>query len=243
MADPWDFEEVYAALHDFARSYPFDPEREDYLVHITTGTHVARSALPPHRVAAPAGHARADLAARRAPRPTRAPAPGAIIDLDLSRYDRLAVALRRRARERAGGLKAGIETRNAAFNALIDRIERVALASRAPILLTGPTGAGKSPARGPHLRAEEIAAPGEGRPSWRSTARRCAATARCPRSSATRRAPSPAPCRTERGGCCARPTAGVLFLDEIGELGLDEQAMLLRALEEKRFRPMGATAR
>src|SRR2546430_9643501 len=27
--------------------------------------------------------------------------------------------------------------------------------------------------------------------------------------------------------------AGVLFLDEIGELGADEQAMLLRALEEK----------
>jgi len=30
----------------------------------------------------------------------------------------------------------------------------------------------------------------------------------------------------------------VLFLDEIGELGLDEQAMLLRALEEKTFLPM-----
>ena len=35
------------------------------------------------------------------------------------------------------------------------------------------------------------------------------------------------------GGCC--------FLDEIGELGTDEQAMLLRAIEEKRFlRPCGA---
>jgi transcriptional regulatory protein RtcR len=33
---------------------------------------------------------------------------------------------------------------------------------------------------------------------------------------------------------------GVLFLDEIGELGLDEQAMLLRALEEKRFLPVGS---
>jgi transcriptional regulatory protein RtcR len=32
----------------------------------------------------------------------------------------------------------------------------------------------------------------------------------------------------------------VLFLDEIGELGLDEQAMLLKAVEEKRFYPMGS---
>ncbi|REM68124.1 sigma 54-dependent transcriptional regulator, partial [Mycobacterium tuberculosis] len=34
--------------------------------------------------------------------------------------------------------------RNARFNALIDEIERVAVRSRAPILLVGPTGAGKS---------------------------------------------------------------------------------------------------
>ena len=40
--DPWDFEEVYTTLHDFARAYPFDTENEDYLVHITTGTHVAQ---------------------------------------------------------------------------------------------------------------------------------------------------------------------------------------------------------
>ena len=45
LTDPWDFEEVYGALHDFARAYPFDPEREDYLVHITTGTHVAQICL------------------------------------------------------------------------------------------------------------------------------------------------------------------------------------------------------
>jgi transcriptional regulatory protein RtcR len=32
----------------------------------------------------------------------------------------------------------------------------------------------------------------------------------------------------------------MLFLDEIGELGGDEQAMLLRALEEKTFLPLGS---
>ena len=42
IRDPWDFEEVYATLHDFARAYPFDLDHEDYLIHITTGTHVAQ---------------------------------------------------------------------------------------------------------------------------------------------------------------------------------------------------------
>ena len=34
LSDPWDFETVFARLHDFARDYEFDTEREDYLVHM-----------------------------------------------------------------------------------------------------------------------------------------------------------------------------------------------------------------
>lgn len=43
-----------------------------------------------------------------------------------------------------------------------------------------------------------------------------------------------------REGLLKAADGGLLFLDEIGELGLDEQAMLLRALEEKRFYPLGS---
>ena len=43
-----------------------------------------------------------------------------------------------------------------------------------------------------------------------------------------------------RPGLLKTADGGLLFLDEIGELGLDEQAMLLRAVEEKRFLPVGA---
>ncbi|MGC4015805.1 MAG: RNA repair transcriptional activator RtcR family protein [Luteolibacter sp.] len=43
--DPWDLEAVYGALHDWARAYPFDPEHEEYYVHITTGTHIAQISL------------------------------------------------------------------------------------------------------------------------------------------------------------------------------------------------------
>jgi transcriptional regulatory protein RtcR len=43
-----------------------------------------------------------------------------------------------------------------------------------------------------------------------------------------------------RKGLLASSNQGVLFLDEIGELRLDEQAMLLRAIEEKKFTPVGS---
>jgi len=44
----------------------------------------------------------------------------------------------------------------------------------------------------------------------------------------------------DRPGLLKAADGGILFLDEIGELGQDEQAMLLRAIEEKRFLPMGS---
>lgn len=44
----------------------------------------------------------------------------------------------------------------------------------------------------------------------------------------------------ERPGLLRSADGGMLFLDEIGELGLDEQAMILRAVEEGRFLPLGA---
>jgi transcriptional regulatory protein RtcR len=43
-----------------------------------------------------------------------------------------------------------------------------------------------------------------------------------------------------RAGLLKEADGGVLFLDEIGELGIDEQAMMLRAIEEKCFFPLGA---
>ncbi len=44
----------------------------------------------------------------------------------------------------------------------------------------------------------------------------------------------------ERAGLLRSADNGMLFLDEIGELGIDEQAMILRAVEDKRFLPVGS---
>jgi transcriptional regulatory protein RtcR len=141
-SDAWDFEAVYAALHDFARSYSFDPENEEYLVHITTGTHVAQICL----FLLTESHYFPAKLLQTSPPGKRPDEPGqyAIIDLDLSKYDRLASRFALEIRESTSFLKSGIETRNKRFNALIDQIEKVAINSRSPILLMGPTGAGKS---------------------------------------------------------------------------------------------------
>ena len=90
LHNPWDFEEVYACLHDFARGYEFQPEKEDYLIHITTGTHVAQICW---FLLAEARYLPARLIQSSPPRKKEQPrGPGevTIIDLDLSRYNAIA---------------------------------------------------------------------------------------------------------------------------------------------------------
>ncbi len=248
FADPWDFEDVYGALWGFAAGYPWKPDEEDYLVHITTGTHVAQICLflLTESRHFPARLVQTQPGSRRGPGDLpevgdgRASVTGshAIIDLDLSKYDKLAS---RFAEERAAGaavLTAGIPTRNAAFAALIQRIEQVAAATRAPILLGGPTGAGKTvlarriyelkKARnlvdGPFVELNCATVRGDAAGSALFGHRKGAFTGAV----------------NDREGLLKRADSGVLFLDEIGELGLDEQAMLLRAVEDKIFLPLGA---
>ncbi len=45
----------------------------------------------------------------------------------------------------------------------------------------------------------------------------------------------------DRMGLVAKADGGTLFFDEIGELSLDQQKVMLRVLQEKSFRPIGAS--
>lgn len=161
-----------------------------------------------------------------------------VIDLDLNRYAALTSRFQREQQQSVSFLKAGIETRNATFNKLIDRIERVAIRSTDPILLTGPTGAGKS------FLAKRIYQLRQSRHLVAGTfmAVNCA-TLRGDNAMSTlfghvKGAFTGAV--TPRAGLLREADGGVLFLDEIAELGLDEQAMLLKAIEEKTFFPFGS---
>ena len=235
MADPWDFEAVYDELADFARSYPFDPEAEDYLVHITTGSHVAQICL---FLLTESRQLPARLLQTGPSREHGTHGRHAIIDLDLSRYDRLAIRHAEQLQEARHVLKDGIDTKNAAYNRLIDRIELVALRSKEPMLVLGPTGAGKSrlARRIYDLKHKRRQVTGSFVELNCATLRGDAAMAalfghvRGAFTGAVR----------DRPGLLRAGDKGVVFLDEIGELGLDEQAMLLRALEERRFLPVGS---
>ncbi len=236
-ADPWDFGEVYARLFDWAQAYRFDPEREDYWTHITTGTHVAQICL---FLLVESCRIPGVLVQTSPPKRQRSGAPGTytLIDLDLSRYDVIAQRFGAEQRDAVQFLKSGIATRNARFNALIDEVERVAVRSRAPILFTGPTGAGKShlarrmyalkkarhQVQGPFVEVNCATLRGDGAASTLFGHKKGAFTGAA----------------ADRPGLLRAAHQGVLFLDEIGELGLDEQAMLLKAVEEKRFYPLGS---
>jgi transcriptional regulatory protein RtcR len=231
--DPWDFEQVYSQLHEFTRHYRFDPEQNAYYVHITTGTHVAQICL---YLLTEANYIPAKLIQTS---PSKEGIQGSyqIIDLDLSRYDQIASRFAKEAQDGIAYLKGGIATRNSAFNQLICQIEQVSIKSTEPMLLTGATGAGKSclAKRIYELKKQR------GQLTGRMVEVNCATLRGDNAMSALfghvkgafTGAMSP------RLGLLCEANKGLLFLDEIGELGLDEQAMLLRAIEDKVFMPLG----
>lgn len=235
--DPWDFEQVYAALHDFARNYPFNTDEEDYLVHMTTGTHVAQICLFlltesryfPARLVQTSPPAHKDQEVKGTYR---------IIDLDLSKYDQIASRFQQEQLEGLSFLKSGIDTKSKTFNKLIEQIERVAIVSRDPILLTGPTGAGKSQLARRIFQLKRLRRQVSGDLVEVNCATLRGDNAMSALFGHVRGAFTGA--SSDRPGLLRRAHGGVLFLDEIGELGLDEQAMLLRAVEEGTFLPMGS---
>lgn len=236
LDNPWDFEEVYGKLLDFARSQTFDPEAEDYLIHITTGSHVAQISL----FLLTEAHYLPGRLLQTNPKSGLPDAIGTwnVIDLDLSRYDSIATRFAHESAESSSFLKSGIATRNRTFNILIDEIEQVASRTRAPIVLMGPTGAGKS-----HLARRIFDLKKLKRQFSGSFVEVNCATLRGDSAMSAlfgHRKGAFTGAVSDRPGLLRTADGGLLFLDEIGELGLDEQAMILRAIEDKRFLPVGA---
>ncbi len=234
--DPWDFQDVYACLYEFSKSYEFNLEEEEYFFHMTTGTHVAQICL---FILIESNHLPGKIL-QTSPDRYKKSAAGEfrIIDLDLSKYNQLASRFEKEQKDDISFLKSGIETQNQNFNTLIEKIEKVAINSTSPILLTGPTGAGKS-----HLarkiyelkkHKDQIAGD--------LIELNCATIKGNAALSALfgHKKGAFTGALNDRAGALKKANKGILFLDEIGELGLDEQTMLLDAIENKKFRPLGS---
>jgi transcriptional regulatory protein RtcR len=236
LKNPWSFEEVYSRFYEFARARSFD-ERDEHYVHITTGTHVMQIVwylLVSER------YVPARLVQSSPPKGEARDRRGTIdvVDLDLSSYPAIA---RQRHRERLEGqslLKMGIETRSAGYNAVIERLQRAALGPAVPLLLWGETGVGKSA-----LARRVYALRKQGRSIAGPLVEvNCATLRGTLRESALfgHKKGSFTGADRDRKGYLRAAHGGMLFLDEVGELGLEEQAILLTAIEEGRFYPLGS---
>lgn len=243
LPDMAELRAVQEALREWARSYPFDPQREQYWTPLCSDLQVAQLGLclllesPVIRgvmlqdstqgsTAVGAKLVRLDdgCAPEAAPRrngtshsPAPSPAPGPTPVQAIG-----------------GG---AFITRNARFAGMIEQIERVAMRSRAPVLLIGPTGVGKSMlARrmydlkkaheqldGLFVEVNCATLRGDGTASALFGHKRGSFTGAA----------------SDRSGLLLTANRGLLFLDEIGDLNLEAQTMLLKAIEEKRFLPFG----
>lgn len=160
------------------------------------------------------------------------------LDLDLARYDALAQRFERKRKTDLEILKAGVKTRNPAFNKSITEIEQVARASAVPMLILGPTGAGKSRLAKQIYQLKHA----QHRVQAQFVDINCA-TIRGEHAMSTLFGHAKGAftgALSRREGLLKKADGGVLFLDEIAELGRYEQAMLLRAIEEKHFFPLGS---
>ncbi len=240
LKNPWDFEEVYEKFYDYSKLPCFHQERTRYYIHISTGSHVEQICL---FLLAESHHLRAKLIQTTPkeghvrhsndPKGTHT-----VIDLDLSRYDKLAKRFETERQNDLSFLKRGIDTHNAAFNKLIETIERVAVRSSDPILLTGPTGAGKSQlAKQIYLLKKQ-----SGKVKGAFVAVNCATLGGELAKSALfgHRKGSYSGAGADHAGFLKEADGGIIFLDEIGELPMEAQTMLLKAIEEKTYRPLGA---
>lgn len=233
IQDPWNLEEVYGVLLDIARGLQCDIERNNYYVNITTGTHVTQICL----FLLNESHYLPGKLLQLSPSKDDIAGTYHVIDLDLSQYDQIASRFARESADAVELLKGGIATRSHTFNALITQLEQVAVRSKAPILLQGPTGAGKSQLakriyqlkkhrgqlHGPLIEVNCATLRGDNAMSALFGHVKGAFTG----------------ANQSRLGLLREANQGLLFLDEIAELGLDEQAMLLRAIEDKQFMPLG----
>ncbi len=241
LNDPWDFDEVSQQFFDYMKRSCFHRVDTEYLVHINTGTNVERICLfwlvyANHITAKLLQSAPSDGFGRT--HSDNAKGLLKIIDIGKTANTALASRINDLSLEGITFLKDGIQTKNKQYNETIDELERLVLASSDPILITGPTGAGKTKLANKIYELKKKHKLVEGRFVSVNCATLDHATARSELFGHIKGAYTDA--REKRDGFIKTAENGILFLDEIGDLPKDVQTMLLKALEEHVFYPLGS---
>jgi transcriptional regulatory protein RtcR len=161
-----------------------------------------------------------------------------VMDVRLSCYESMERRLLKQSVDGDSYLKNGIATKNDDYNALIALIEKVGTRSAHPLLLTGPTGAGKTALakRIYQLKRDRSSMVGQ----W--VALNCATLTESHAMSVLfgHQKGAFTGAMSTREGLLAKARGGVLFLDEVATLPLPVQSMLLHALDTGEYYPMGA---
>ncbi len=258
ISNPWEINEVFPKLNELFKEKQFHDSNVNYYVFCNNGTLQTRISLfllthqqqiNAKRINAMAWKNRKqrDLATVQGEASCSARGTYEIEDpqqVSSDMYDNLAggeVSARR------DEIQTGIQTKNKAYKKKLDLIRKVAMKTRDPILLTGPTGSGKTQiAQNIASLRQKMSGKREKTPFKTFN---CASfggdlgIARSQLFGHSANAFSGAG-YTSEDGLLKQADGGILFLDEIGELPAGVQAMLLTAIESdgtgiKRFQRMG----
>lgn len=249
IGDGHDFETVYLSLKNFFKNHQTlfkDRENTRYFVNVTAGTHVAQMCLflltQERLIPAEVVQVYRDVRDTKEEYKGKCNITNIVLTSEAYAHSRIHEEQEQETLDDEVSLKESIRTKNPAYNKMIREVAHVALRTNDPILLLGPTGAGKT--RLAELiyklkRQHGKLIKSEGK----FASINCAAltTSMVESELFGHVKGSFTGAIADHKGCIELADGGILFLDEIGCLPPTTQGKLLKALDAKgEFTPLGS---